>query len=142
MVERVIVLFKRLDRGISNLEWMELFPGSSVSHLNFWKSDYRPILIEVEAAIAATVSLGTAAHRHFQFDECWAHEHGCAEIVKQVWQASFSRDAIFSVKQKIAICSANLQRWYKKSFNLLQHQIRNKRQQLQMLNDIQSDSDW
>lgn len=38
-------LFKRLDRAISNDEWLWIFPEATVLHLPKINSDHRPILI-------------------------------------------------------------------------------------------------
>ncbi|KAK3218312.1 hypothetical protein Dsin_012282 [Dipteronia sinensis] len=36
-----------LDRGVSTFNWNQMFPFSSVKHLDLWPSDHRSLLIEV-----------------------------------------------------------------------------------------------
>lgn len=37
---------ERLDRGVANLAWWDLFPGFKVSHLQHSFSDHCPILVD------------------------------------------------------------------------------------------------
>ena len=43
---------ERLDRCVGNASWYSLFPLYSVKHLNYWKSDHRPIVLEIEVLIS------------------------------------------------------------------------------------------
>lgn len=40
-----ITVWERLDRAVANPEWLSLFPGSSVRHLESILSDHKPIII-------------------------------------------------------------------------------------------------
>lgn len=62
---------ERLDRFIANESFCQLFPQWSVNHLNWARSDHRPIMLHVSP------ELGNDSHRiHrpriFQFEEAWA----------------------------------------------------------------------
>ncbi|KAK3218224.1 hypothetical protein Dsin_012194, partial [Dipteronia sinensis] len=39
-------ILERLDRGLCNRGWKSLFPFYSITHLDFWGSDHRPLLLE------------------------------------------------------------------------------------------------
>jgi endonuclease/exonuclease/phosphatase family metal-dependent hydrolase len=39
---------ERLDRGLANNAWRTLHPEASVHHLDYMRSDYRPILLETD----------------------------------------------------------------------------------------------
>ncbi|XP_073133789.1 uncharacterized protein [Henckelia pumila] len=47
MRERTGLIFERLDRFVGNLEWKLLYPSASVSSLEFYHSDHRPIQISL-----------------------------------------------------------------------------------------------
>jgi hypothetical protein len=40
---------ERLDRAVVNNEWRFMHPGASLKHLEYIKSDHRPILLDTEA---------------------------------------------------------------------------------------------
>ncbi|KAL5743953.1 hypothetical protein ACOSP7_026818 [Xanthoceras sorbifolium] len=102
------------------MDWIEYFPASVVTHLEYWKSDYRPLLIEVLDDRGVSVSQGVINHRRFQFEECWANDRTCMDIVEQTWQYNGMCDASSTIQQSISACSSQLQNWYKtKNNNLL-----------------------
>jgi hypothetical protein len=39
---------ERLDRCVENVEWQEMFLDFSVKHLDYCKSDHRPMLLEFQ----------------------------------------------------------------------------------------------
>ena len=43
-----ITVWERLDRAVANSEWLSLFPGSSVTHLDAIFSDHKPFLIQLD----------------------------------------------------------------------------------------------
>ncbi|TXG69190.1 hypothetical protein EZV62_004125 [Acer yangbiense] len=58
---------ERLDRCVGNTGWLDLFSCFSIKHLDFWKSDHRPILLEISD------KKEEAGGRHrFYYDRCWA----------------------------------------------------------------------
>ncbi|KAK3211795.1 hypothetical protein Dsin_016501 [Dipteronia sinensis] len=44
--EGAAAIAERLDMSFCNKEWKDMFPFSVVRHLDFWKSDHRPFLLE------------------------------------------------------------------------------------------------
>ncbi|KAL5823208.1 hypothetical protein ACOSQ4_021108 [Xanthoceras sorbifolium] len=52
---------ERLDRYVCSRDWLSLFPASYVQHLDFWKSDHRPILLHIAvqgSVLRCSASLG------------------------------------------------------------------------------------
>ncbi|KAK3222225.1 hypothetical protein Dsin_009250 [Dipteronia sinensis] len=74
---------KRLYRCVWNLQWKNLFPGSSVKRLEFWKSDHIPLLSSISQSICSSTSNILQGNRMFHFEDCWASEKGCADIVEE-----------------------------------------------------------
>ncbi|KAK3204418.1 hypothetical protein Dsin_018464 [Dipteronia sinensis] len=71
------LVYKHLDRGVRNLEWYQLFPKSYVSHLDFWFSDHRPILVEALDASAQVERIVCRGRRRFHIEACWANREDC-----------------------------------------------------------------
>ncbi|KAL5746243.1 hypothetical protein ACOSP7_027389 [Xanthoceras sorbifolium] len=69
-----------LDRGVCSLEWFDLFLGSSITHLDFWKSNHRPLLISILSDDTGNGQPCREARR-FHFKECWYNEKECGLIV-------------------------------------------------------------
>jgi hypothetical protein len=67
---------ERLDRAVANGEWMVMNPNVSVQHLDYIKSDHRPILVNTEAH----VHHGTSKQR--RFEARWLQEKGFQEKVQ------------------------------------------------------------
>ncbi|XP_028782701.1 uncharacterized protein LOC114738807 [Neltuma alba] len=58
----------RLDCFLANDEWCRLFPNARVSHLPFYKSDHRSILLQLDHRVEVP-------HRSFRFIAAWVlHE--------------------------------------------------------------------
>ncbi|POO03365.1 Endonuclease/exonuclease/phosphatase [Trema orientale] len=47
---------ERLDRGVATSEWRFLFPGYKLSHLDFWGSDHRAVLLDVYPSLGGAIS--------------------------------------------------------------------------------------
>lgn len=46
LIWRNKIVLERLDRCLCNLEWMNVFLNAKVSVLDWWCSDYKPLLVE------------------------------------------------------------------------------------------------
>ncbi|KAK3198916.1 hypothetical protein Dsin_022331 [Dipteronia sinensis] len=68
---------ERLDRGFQYLLWHQMFPNSFVQHLGYWKSDHRPILVEILTASDQYLVVGERRRRRFHFEACWADCEEC-----------------------------------------------------------------
>jgi hypothetical protein len=75
---------ERLDRCVCNFRWRNLFVGARVCHLEFWRSDHRPILLDFSPN-NSLLCQSRKGLRRFHFEECWANKQECDDIVKSVW---------------------------------------------------------
>ncbi|KAK3221849.1 hypothetical protein Dsin_008874 [Dipteronia sinensis] len=57
-----------------NVDWKGLFQWSVVQHLDYWRSDHRPILINVKEGCGVATAPSGNKGRPFIFDDCWADE--------------------------------------------------------------------
>ncbi|KAL5782492.1 hypothetical protein ACOSP7_007521 [Xanthoceras sorbifolium] len=72
---------------------MQLFPGSSVQHLEFWQSDHRPLLIHICDRLVQNFG-NPSQSRRFHFEEWWASDPDCEDIVKRLWGGSGAGDEV------------------------------------------------
>ncbi|KAL5819223.1 hypothetical protein ACOSQ4_023065 [Xanthoceras sorbifolium] len=132
---------ERIDRGVCNVEWLDLFPSSSVDHLDYWRSDHRPLLVNILSSLSANTG-PTRGPRRFMFEECWASEEGCAAIIEQNWCNQICRDSVASVLSNISDCTSKLQIWNTSNRARLRWDIAAKRRELYRNNEINNATDW
>ncbi|GMI64370.1 hypothetical protein HRI_000106300 [Hibiscus trionum] len=94
---------ERLDRGVANGAWWELFPDYKVAHLQHSFSDHCPVLVNT--------SFGSSTHVRtwqFRFEAAWLLEDSCEPEVKKLWLSSSGDflDRLLQVKQ-------GFDRWFK-----------------------------
>ncbi|KAK4263183.1 hypothetical protein QN277_028635 [Acacia crassicarpa] len=70
----------RLDRALANEQWVNLFPNASVTHLPFFKSDHRPLLLRLN-----TVMNRPKPDRPFRFIAAWVLHEQFDSFVRQSW---------------------------------------------------------
>jgi endonuclease/exonuclease/phosphatase family metal-dependent hydrolase len=68
---------ERLDRGVANGAWSVMHPAASVQHLDYIRSDHRPILVDTEAPMQHSSA------KQKRFEAKWLQEKGFQEKVQQ-----------------------------------------------------------
>ncbi|KAK2665817.1 hypothetical protein Ddye_004391 [Dipteronia dyeriana] len=53
---------ERLDRCVTNVEWQNLFPRATISHLPYWKPDHKPLLLHLEEFMGRQRDIGLIFH--------------------------------------------------------------------------------
>ncbi|KAM6558713.1 hypothetical protein CsatA_027952 [Cannabis sativa] len=102
---------ERLDWCFVNDSWTSQFNPIVTTHLDYYNSDHRAILVKV---IAAT-SVQQEHHRRtrFRFEQIWLGNEQAANIIEQQWLSHASgNSAIDKFLQQIAACSSTLQQWH------------------------------
>ncbi|KAK3182761.1 hypothetical protein Dsin_030047 [Dipteronia sinensis] len=79
-----LLVQERLDRGISCFNFNVLFPCSVVKHLEYWRSDHRPIVVDVLDADGVENRKRSRGGR-FHFESCWADKAECRELIQSAW---------------------------------------------------------
>ncbi|RYQ96673.1 hypothetical protein Ahy_B08g092519 [Arachis hypogaea] len=73
---------ERLDRAVATIDWTEAFPETIVRHLQRYRSDHCPLLIDVT---------GQENKRRrnrpniFRFEEMWLQNQECKEVICKSW---------------------------------------------------------
>ncbi|KAL8158305.1 hypothetical protein AgCh_002851 [Apium graveolens] len=92
---------ERLDRGLANTAWRNLFPDAEIKVVEVSTSDHLPLFLHLNKKIYVPKS------RRFKFENLWLREKDCKEIVESSWNEE--RDA--SILWKIHNCSNKLEEW-------------------------------
>jgi hypothetical protein len=96
---------ERLDRGVANGDWSVMHPEASVQHLDYMKSDHRPILVNIEANIQQRSS------KNKIFEAKWLQEKGFHEKVQQTWEAVKNESPSETVMVKLNKLHGALHEW-------------------------------
>lgn len=72
------LIFERLDRGLCNLSWRELFYRPIIKHLEFIGSDHRPLLLLWNFVDSVTP-------RSFKFERMWIEHEDYDYMVRFNW---------------------------------------------------------
>ncbi|KAI5351228.1 hypothetical protein L3X38_004119 [Prunus dulcis] len=97
------VIWKRLDRGLCNIDWRFLFSEAHLSHLPRVNSDHCPIMVKFFSNhLPATDSMP------FRFQAMWLSHPSFSEFLSGLWNSSTGHAA-----QKSASLIWPLQRWNK-----------------------------
>ncbi|KAL5783050.1 hypothetical protein ACOSP7_008079 [Xanthoceras sorbifolium] len=78
---------ERIDRGLCCMGWSELFPNAIVEHLDFTRSDHKPILIS-GICRRPRDRKSTKWGSRFHFEDAWAHEEDCKGVIERAWHGS------------------------------------------------------
>ncbi|KAK4270478.1 hypothetical protein QN277_023510 [Acacia crassicarpa] len=71
----------RLDRVLGTTTWQEAFPNAVVKHLNWYKSDHRPLLLQVDGGLPKL-----QVNRPFRFLAAWVLDERFSPFVSENWQ--------------------------------------------------------
>ncbi|CAN1269326.1 LINE-1 retrotransposable element ORF2 protein [Linum perenne] len=71
---------QRIDRGLCNISWSNLYPTSNIIHKTRAESDHCPILLLTEANVSRT------GPRRFYYEKGWKEAIGYNDCVERNWQ--------------------------------------------------------
>lgn len=80
------LVYARLDRGLHNQEWLQLFAQSSLSHIPFGFSNHMAIMVKIETFPQMKP---TKKHRFFRFEAFWIRDPNCEDIIRLSWELLF-----------------------------------------------------
>lgn len=92
----------RLDRAMSNSDWMELYPSSRCQYLKYEGSDHRPLITFLDASVRK-------GNKIFRFDRRLNDNAEVSELIKRTWNEA----AHLSVAERLTLCRKAICRWSK-----------------------------
>ncbi|KAL8146387.1 hypothetical protein AgCh_004217 [Apium graveolens] len=93
----------RLDRGLVDTAWLQIFPLAKLYNLEGSPSDHSPIVLEPK------MNETRKSKKRFRFGNAWLTETLCFQLVKENWEANSERNIL----QKIQACGEELDVWGK-----------------------------
>uniref|UniRef100_A0A803NWR9 Reverse transcriptase n=1 Tax=Cannabis sativa TaxID=3483 RepID=A0A803NWR9_CANSA len=99
---------ERLDRAVSSLDWIGIFPKACVTNLPITCSDHAPIILDSEQE-------SFKGFRPFRFYEAWCRESSCRDTILRAWRIS-DLGGVSNYLHNIANTRRELQRWKKEVF--------------------------
>lgn len=94
---------ERLDWSLANFNWFSNFKDGYVEHLNWFKSDHRPVLLRLGQGIERS------PHRRFRFIATWVTDGSFKDLIKDNWGNDPSwPTAISSLTKKIQDWNRNV----------------------------------
>ncbi|KAK3182691.1 hypothetical protein Dsin_029977 [Dipteronia sinensis] len=136
------IVQERLDRCVSNFRLQSLLPRSKVVYLEYWKSDHRPILVEVLQSSSVGDDRNGLRRCHFHFEACWMEKEGCVNIIEQHWRGHDSRLGLTGVVADIQQCTKKLEQWYSKNKSELWVKIKEKQDELKLVTSHIRSGSW
>jgi hypothetical protein len=98
---------EHLDRCLANNSWNVMHPGALVQHLNYIRSDHRPILLDTEyKQIEQNQRIGPV-----RFEAKWLREKGFRELVEKEWEKVTSSAHDEGVLAKLSTLHSALHAW-------------------------------
>ncbi|PON56306.1 Endonuclease/exonuclease/phosphatase [Trema orientale] len=97
---------ERLDIGVATSEWRSLFPGYKLSHLDFWGSDHRAILLNVFPSLGGAVSSNNG--QGFRFELALLCDDECIKVVACSWQSCNFSGSVESFLSGLKKCGTKL----------------------------------
>lgn len=89
---------EKIDRVLTNLEWIEKFPNSAVQQMPMVGSDHCPLVMQQAVK-------EKKAMRSFKFELFWSEEKECADVVKENWKSDRKGSFSFKFMRKLKACS-------------------------------------
>ncbi|GMJ03875.1 hypothetical protein HRI_004056700 [Hibiscus trionum] len=94
---------ERLDRGLANPAWWDLYPNFQVSHLSHSISDHCPVLVDTIGCIPQNP---TSTSNCFSFDANWVLEEDFEQLVSTSWIGDHS-----PVPDKLERLALSIKNW-------------------------------
>lgn len=111
-----VCTYVKLDRVMSNVDWLELFSHALASNLAIQQSDHAPILIEA-------IHNRRWNPRPFRFEAMWLNHSSCKGIIRECWRVAVTGSTMFKVTRWGQIMKEVLRKWNKERFSNIYLQI-------------------
>ncbi|KAM6587586.1 hypothetical protein CsatA_010191 [Cannabis sativa] len=111
---------ERLDWGIINSAWTNIFPEAALPHLGFFGSDHRALELDTAPAPG---SQQKDTRKRFFFENAWLKDPNWSLAFDKSWTGcSAHNDAIPNLVTSLDRCATSLSNWnHKKDFNFKKH---------------------
>ncbi|XP_019236540.1 PREDICTED: uncharacterized protein LOC109216799 [Nicotiana attenuata] len=98
------IIWKRLDRGMVNDNWLISFPNTTISHLASTGSDHNLLIMEMNVR-------QDTSKKYFKFLNCWVENEGFIPMVQEIWNQEVRGNAMWIFHQKLKTVFNALSKW-------------------------------
>ena len=117
---------ERLDRGLANQGWVQLYPNSLINHLLASYSDHCPILLSTEGSYRNLP-------KPFRFEVFWTRDQSSHLVVAGAWLDEVEGSPAFSLSRKWKKTKDALKFWNVHHFGHIQMQIKSLMTQISVI---------
>ncbi|KAM6582619.1 hypothetical protein CsatB_009621 [Cannabis sativa] len=121
---------ERLDWALINSEWEESIPLAGLTHLDFFGSDHRPLLLTIGDLPEVGNSSFSHKRKRFRYEAMWSIDPECHQIVSSSWESTPASSVTEVVLHNISSCAQILGEWHEKKYGKLPKDIRNTKRRL------------
>ncbi|XP_019253944.1 PREDICTED: uncharacterized protein LOC109232644 [Nicotiana attenuata] len=104
------IVWKRLDRGLTNDNWLSSFLATTISHLASTGSDHSPLPMEITVR-------QNSFKKYFRFLNCWVKNKSFMPLVQEVWNSPINGSAMWIFHQKLKVLSSSLSKWSRQQYD-------------------------
>ncbi|OIT40396.1 hypothetical protein A4A49_07963, partial [Nicotiana attenuata] len=127
------IVWKRLDRGMVNDNWIASYPATTITHLASTGSDHSPPLMEMHVR-------PDNATRYFKFLNRWTENQSFLPLVQQVCKMQVCGNPMWIFHQKIkGLCSA-LSKWSRQEYGDIFHKAKEFEEKARKVGEIWAQS--
>ena len=113
-------IWERLERSLSNNNWLIQFGGSTVHHLNNSTSDHLTLWILADGLKPINPT------KPFCFKEMWLAKKGNSNTIKYEWSKHKISYPTTGIVPKIKECGKALQQWSRRIFGNVRRELQHK----------------
>ena len=114
------LVWERLDRGVANYEWLDLFPTGRVVHLHCFTFDHRPLLLSLDPNGESK----KWKRKLFRFKAMWTADPGCNNTMARAWTTQAEGTPLHIAAVKLKRCKKKLKKWSRHHFGNVKKQIK------------------
>ncbi|XP_074301071.1 uncharacterized protein LOC141632422 [Silene latifolia] len=126
-------VFERLDRALVSPSFLEVCPTTTLSHLEYDKSNHAPIILSMFA------DTNQKKGQRFRFEDMWANSEECEDVLHGAWLETTGRNLGHNAMHKLDLCSRRLAQWSKIQFGDLRKRIEETRNRMNFLDSCSHD---
>lgn len=127
---------ERLNKGLTNRDWLTLFPRAIIRVLPRFSSNNAPIFLQTSGAMGA-------GPKPFPFETCWVRDEDSKVVVQRSWNRPILGSASFRLAMHIKLTKTALGEWNKDVFGVVQVQIKSLQECLNFVQHLSpSDQSW
>ncbi|CAN6204103.1 unnamed protein product [Urochloa humidicola] len=117
----------RLDRGVANSEWSNVFPDATIQHLTTPRSDHKALLLMTRPLERMMKG------KTFRYEIMWEREEDLGVVIEKAWQKRNPGSDLGAVVEALKIVTADLKTWSRENFGHVTKKLEEVRKELNEL---------